>query len=64
MAGVVGDLELTLILNDGLEVRQTMPDVTYFLELFVILDDNDVTARTVCDEMARVWCVRGVDTSR
>jgi hypothetical protein len=44
-------------------MRQMISDAEYLLQLFVVVDDDDVTSRVIGDVLTGVGGVRRVDAS-
>jgi hypothetical protein len=55
---------LSSVLDNGLELRQTMSDAEYLLQLLVVIDNDDVAPSVAGDILTRIGRVRGVDASR
>lgn len=57
-------LGAALVLYDGLEVRQTIPNLKYLLKLLIVFDDDEVTVGVVGDVVTRFRRVGRVDARR
>jgi hypothetical protein len=53
-------IRLSSVLNNGSEMRQTISDAEYLLQLDIVVDDDDVALSTVGNVMARLRGIRQI----